>query len=404
MIKFLQKLGPGLLFAGAAIGVSHLVQSTKAGSNFGFGLLWALLLINLIKYPFFQYGPRYAAATGENLLEGYKKLGKWALRIYALLTLATMFTIQTAVTIVTAGIAFLLFGSSFSLELWAVISLGFCFLLLLLGRYNLLDKMMKIIIILLSISTLLAVGIAFNNSGSELPWAQVFPTSNHEVIFLIAFMGWMPAPLDVSIWHSLWAVEKQKTTDIFEKKSALLDFNIGYVSTIILGVCFLLLGGLVMYGSGKSFSDSGGEFSLQLIDMYTENLGDWSFAIIGVAAFTTMFSTTLTTLDASPRAMNKTMELILEKKIEKGYSAWLILLILGTAIVFFFFLSEMGSLIKIATILSFLTAPFYAIMNYLVLCSKHTPKAWQPSKIMHILSIFGILFLVGFNIWYLSIL
>jgi Mn2+/Fe2+ NRAMP family transporter len=264
--------------------------------------------------------------------------------------------------------------------------------------------MMKIIIILLSISTLLAVGIAFNNSGSELPWAQVFPTSNHEVIFLIAFMGWMPAPLDVSIWHSLWAVEKQKTTDIFEKKSALLDFNIGYVSTIILGVCFLLLGGLVMYGSGKSFSDSGGEFSLQLIDMYTENLGDWSFAIIGVAAFTTMFSTTLTTLDASPRAMNKTVELILDKKIEKGYSAWLILLIVGTAIVFFFFLSEMGSLIKIATILSFLTAPFYAIMNYLVLCSKHTPKAWQPSKIMHILSIFGILFLVGFNIWYLSIL
>ena len=404
MIKFLQKLGPGLLFAGAAIGVSHLVQSTKAGSNFGFGLLWALLLINLIKYPFFQYGPRYAAATGENLLEGYKKLGKWALRIYALLTLATMFTIQTAVTIVTAGIAFSLFGSSFSLELWAVIILGFCFLLLLLGKYNLLDKMMKIIIILLSISTLLAVGIAFNNSGSELPWAQVFPTSNHEVIFLIAFMGWMPAPLDVSIWHSLWAVEKQKTTDIFEKKSALLDFNIGYVSTIILGVCFLLLGGLVMHGSGKSFSDSSGEFSLQLVDMYTENLGDWSFAIIGVAAFTTMFSTTLTTLDASPRAMNKTVELILEKKIEKGYSTWLILLILGTAIVFFFFLSEMGSLIKIATILSFLTAPFYAIMNYLVLCSKHTPEAWQPSKIMHILSIFGILFLVGFNIWYLSIL
>ena len=404
MIKFLQKLGPGLLFAGAAIGVSHLVQSTKAGSNFGFGLLWALLLINLIKYPFFQYGPRYAAATGENLLEGYKKLGKWALRIYALLTLATMFTIQTAVTIVTAGIAFSLFGSSFSLELWAVIILGFCFLLLLLGRYNLLDKMMKIIIILLSISTLLAVGIAFNNSGSELPWAQVFPNSNHEVIFLIAFMGWMPAPLDVSIWHSLWAVEKQKTTDVFEKKSALLDFNIGYVSTIILGVCFLLLGGLVMYGSGKSFSDIGGEFSLQLIDMYTENLGDWSFAIIGVAAFTTMFSTTLTTLDASPRAMNKTMELILEKKIKKGYNAWLILLILGTVIIFFLFLSKMGSLIKIATILSFLTAPFYALMNYLVLCSKYTPKSWQPSKTMHILSIFGILFLVGFNIWYLSIL
>jgi Mn2+/Fe2+ NRAMP family transporter len=111
MTKFLQKLGPGLLFAGAAIGVSHLVQSTKAGANFGFGLLWALLLINLIKYPFFQFGPRYAAATGESLLEGYNKLGKGVLKAYALLTIATMFTIQTAVTIVTAGIASTLFGS-----------------------------------------------------------------------------------------------------------------------------------------------------------------------------------------------------------------------------------------------------------------------------------------------------
>ena len=53
MIKYLKKLGPGLLFAGAAIGVSHLVQSTKAGAEFGFGLIWALLLCNLFKYPFF---------------------------------------------------------------------------------------------------------------------------------------------------------------------------------------------------------------------------------------------------------------------------------------------------------------------------------------------------------------
>ena len=116
MIKFLQILGPGLLFAGAAIGVSHLVQSTKAGANFGFGLLWALLLINLIKYPFFQFGPRYATATGESLLDGYKKLGKNVLKVYALLTFATMFTIQTAVTIVTAGIASSLFGAHISME------------------------------------------------------------------------------------------------------------------------------------------------------------------------------------------------------------------------------------------------------------------------------------------------
>ena len=32
--NILKKLGPGLLFAGAAIGVSHLVQSTKSAPDF----------------------------------------------------------------------------------------------------------------------------------------------------------------------------------------------------------------------------------------------------------------------------------------------------------------------------------------------------------------------------------
>ena len=404
MTKFLQKLGPGLLFAGAAIGVSHIVQSTKAGANFGFGLLWALLLINLIKYPFFQFGPRYAAATGESLLEGYNKLGKGVLKAYALLTIATMFTIQTAVTIVTAGIASTLFGSEISMEIWSVIILSVCFLLLLVGKYSLLDKMMKVIIIVLSLSTLFAVAAAFINSTNEPEWTQIVPSTDVELIFLIAFMGWMPAPLDVSIWHSLWAIQKKKQEQNFNSKTAALDFNIGYLGTIVLGIGFLMLGGLVMHGSGKSFSANGGEFSLQLIEMYTQNLGEWSYIIIGVAALTTMFSTTLTTLDASPRAMNKTLELILDKPLNNGYKVWLIVLIIGTISIFFFFLSEMGSLIKIATILSFLTAPFYALMNYILICSKHTPQSFRPSKMMHFLSISGILFLIGFNIWYISIL
>ena len=79
--RILKSLGPGLLFAGAAIGVSHLVQSTRAGADFGFGLLWAILIAALFKYPFFQFGPRYAAATGETLLDGYKKLGSGVLAI-----------------------------------------------------------------------------------------------------------------------------------------------------------------------------------------------------------------------------------------------------------------------------------------------------------------------------------
>jgi Mn2+/Fe2+ NRAMP family transporter len=405
MKRFIQKLGPGLLFAGAAIGVSHLVQSTRAGADFGFGFIWALLLIHLVKYPFFQYGPRYASATGESLLEGYQKLGKWVLILYGLLTSLTMFTIQAAVTIVTAGIATSLFGDFISVKVWTVVILSVCFIILNIGKYHFLDVMMKIIIISLTLTTLMATAMAIYNSNEAVSFIQLLPKGSVEVTFLIAFMGWMPAPLDVSVWHSLWTTEKQKNSNEKQSpKTALLDFNIGYLGTIILGISFIALGALIMYPTGQSFSNSTGMFSVQLIEMYTQSLGNWAYIIIGIAAFTTMFSTTLTTLDASPRSMHKTTELVFEKPFKNGYLIWSIVLILGTLFIYFYFLSEMGKLIKVATVLSFLTAPFYALTNYILISSKHTPKDWQPSKFMHFISCLGLLFLVGFSIWYLTIL
>ena len=403
MIKIIKKLGPGLLFAGAAIGVSHLVQSTRAGADFGFGLLWALLLSNLFKYPFFLFGPKYSIATGESLLDGYYKLGKYVLLTYLILSLITMFTIQTAVTIVTAGLAIELFGITSNITIWACIIITICLLVLLIGKYKLLDNLMKFVIILLTISTLLAVLFAGFNTTHSFELTQVFPKEAVEIAFLVAFMGWMPAPLDISIWQSIWTLEKKKKEKIISEKEIIFDFNIGYVTTVILGICFIALGTFVMYDTGENFSNQGGVFAKQLINLYTISIGDQAFLVIAIAAFTTMFSTTITCLDASPRTMEKTFELLGQNKLA-NYNLWIIILASGTLFIFVFFMSEMGLLVKIATILSFITAPFYAIVNFKLINSKHTPEEFRPSKFINILSVLGIIFLSCFTIWYLTIL
>ena len=369
--NWLKNLGPGILFAGAAIGVSHLVQSTRAGADFGFGLIWALVLIHIVKYPFFQFGPRYATATGESLLDGYKKLGKGVLLAYFILNLATMFTL-----------------------------IGFT--LLVTGRYSLLDKLMKLIVITLTLSTTIALIIAAFNSTNTYSFVQIIPEGAVEIGFLIAFLGWMPAPLDVSIWQSLWALEKQKDkTTEFNTKQAIFDFNIGFMSTLVIGIFFVALGAIVMYNSGETFSDGAVQFSKQLMTLYTKSLGPEMYIFIAAAAFTTMFSTTITTLDASPRAMTKAFELLSHKTYKNMYWFWISFLSIGTISILIFFKSEMGFLVKTATILSFLTAPFYAIVNYILISSKHTPEEWRPSLQLKMLSWFGILFLIGFSIWYL---
>ncbi len=99
--SFWTNFGPGLLWAAAAIGVSHLVQSTRAGATAGFGLIGVIVLALILKYPFFEFGPRYAAATGQSLVEGYRRIGKWALWLYFILTLFTSLIVDVAIVLFT---------------------------------------------------------------------------------------------------------------------------------------------------------------------------------------------------------------------------------------------------------------------------------------------------------------
>ncbi len=400
LLSLLRTLGPGLLFAGAAIGVSHLVQSTRAGAGYGFGLLWAVVIVHLFKYPFFRYGPRYAMATGQSLIEGYAQLGRWVLGLYTVLTFLTMFTIQAAVTIVTAGLAISLFGVSDDVGLWSIIVTLSCCAILFWGRYHLLDRIIKGIILILTLSTIAVVVLAFDSNQQSIRWTQVLPQGRVHIAFLIALMGWMPAPLDISAWYSIWTVEKQKDLADYQEQQSELDFNVGYLATIFLAFCFVALGALVMYRSGVPLEGTAGAFAQQLISLYTDQLGARYAILIKIAAFATMFSTTITTLDASPRAMAQSVRL-LAKTQKENYRLWLIVLSLGTIFILCFMVSSMMTMVKLATIISFLTAPFYAVANYVLISSKHTPKAWRPSMGMKIWSYLGFGFLIGFSIWYL---
>ena len=135
--------------------------------------------------------------------------------------------------------------------------------------------------------------------------------------------------------------------------------------------------------------------------MYSQNLGSWSFYLIGAAALTAMFSTTITTLDASPRAMARSLKLLGNFKEKKSYTTVLISLVIGTQIIILYAGSSMSLLIKVATILSFISAPFYAICNLLLVKGNYISESDRPGKSLIVLSYLGILFMIGFSLYYL---
>jgi Mn2+/Fe2+ NRAMP family transporter len=396
-------VGPGILFAGAAIGVSHLVQSTRAGAGFGFDLLWAVALVLLFKYPFFQYAHRYTAATGESLLQGYLRLGRWALILFMGVVVISSFITMAAVTVVTAGLAGALLGLEMSLTVISLILLVVISAMLLVGHYRLLDQVMKVMVLVLGVLTLAAVGIAAAHGPAGTPgFTHPSVWSVGGLTFLLALMGWMPAPLDIGAWSSLWILEKHKgDARPPTVAQALLDFNLGYVATVVLAFAFVSFGALVMFGTGAEFSPSGIAFARQLVDMYTGTLGAWSRWLIALVAFITMFSTTITVLDGYSRTLAAGSGLLLAQQRAPGKQStkvfMIVLVVLAVAIIGFF-MGGMRALVDVATVLAFLTAPLVAVLNFTIVRRDNVPQDMRPGRFLSWLSWAGIGFLAGFSL------
>ncbi len=362
--KWHRFIGPGLLYAGASVGVSHLIQSTRAGAEYGWWPLWAIVFIHLAKYPFFKMGPQYAMRTGHSLIQGYFKLGWWAVGLFLLYTAVTMWAIIAAVTAVTAGIAGFVFGLSADTGSVSAVILAICAAILLIGKYKWLDRSMTYIIVILSVSTLAAFIIAMVHSEGVHPQSLGEILNGVTLLMLVKLMGWMPAPLDISVWHSIWTLEKQSVSKgQITYRQSMTDFNLGYWGTMVLAMLFLGMGVFSLYGSGVHLPDAGVGFSKILLGMYTSQLGVWSFAIVAAAALATMFSTVLTCLDAIPRSLAETWNIAAGNRKSHRYMLSMALVIGGALALLTIWNPGMITMVDLATVLSFVGTPAYAWLN-----------------------------------------
>ncbi len=394
-------IGPGILVACAAIGGSHLVWSTRAGADYGWKLVGLVLLANLLKYPFFLYGQRYTAATGESLLDGYHRQGRFYLLLFLLINILTGAINIAGVAMLTGA---LLGGFGFlpgNLTSWTIAILALCTLLILLGHYKLLDGLAKGVVIVLSLSTLAAVALAIGRGSAAAPgFVGPSPWQWETFPFLVFLLGWMPAPIDLSAWASLWIFSRSKQTGHFATtRETSIDFYLGYIMTVVLAVAFIALGKLIMFGTGESFSDSGIAFSNQLIGLYGTTIGAWSRPLILTAAFATMFSTTLTCVDGYPRALAACCDIFSGHRLDfrRSHQAWIVLSVLAAGVIVVFFAKSLIHHLAFAAAVSFLTSPVLAAINFKVMYGSNVPEKQRPGLVLALISWLGIAFFVAMS-------
>ncbi|WP_299011880.1 divalent metal cation transporter [uncultured Shewanella sp.] len=401
--QLLRAMGPGLLMAAAAIGASHLVASTRAGAEFGWQLAWVIVAINVIKYPFFAAGARYTVATGESLLQGYYHQGRGYLVVFTLLNAVGAVASTAGVTMLTS--AMLTLFIPLSIDILALIVLFSSLALIIFGHYRLLDKLSKVIMFALTLTTLIAVAMALNIPPvMSSDFVAVSPWQWANIGFLVAMMGWMPAPIEVSVWNSLWLIEKQKQMPI-SKKQALLDFNLGYVLTIVIALAFLSLGSLVMYGTNETFSNSGALFANQIIDLYSNVMGGESRYLIGVVALLCIFSTTVTVIDGYSRSLAESWALLTHyskdnHKIVGLTGIRISISVLGLFIILFF-QGALLPLLEFVMILAFITTTVFAALNFKLMISPQLAVEDRFGPLMKLWSWVGVLYFVGFSVLFI---
>lgn len=422
--------------AGAAIGVSHLVQSTRAGAIYGAGALLFVLLANLMKYPFYEYGHRYAAASGQTLIQAYYQQGKRYFIPFLILSLISAVGSFAVDAFVAGMLVKYLWLPQVSETLLAVGVLLFCWGLIALGRYHLFEQITKACVLVLAVATIVAVvaaGISALGPGSSSSTVlEVASTTNNSraalfswaaLPFWVAFMGWMPGGLELSVWQSLWvqaASAERQAQESGESVTcagtfppprpsaetalaeAAVDFNVGYGVTVVLACLFLILGSLTLPAQGLASEPAA--FAGQLVGMYSGLIGAWAEPVIGLCAIAAIFSTTFTVVEAYPRTLETSLgELFPQLQTVSGpLRAGIALALIGLAAgLLSVFSAGFEPLIDTITIIAFIAAPFYAWLNMRSIDT--LVESAQPAPWLARLAVVGLVYLSGFSLLFISL-
>ena len=361
ILNVLSQLKAGVMMAGAAVGVSHLVQSTRAGAEFGLHAIAFIILAHVLKYYFFRIGYEYPEKFNKDLISGYAKMGKSYLCLYLAINLVAGIGSIVVLSYVTAS--FLSIWSPLAIEYNAILILLVSFIIVLYSSLNSVDGLVKLLLAALAITTFIATIIAiFDINMGDLITQEIDTIENSAIIystaFLLAFMGWMPIPLEASSWSSFWIVRRGGEKNL---KKTLFDFHVGYIITAILAILFLTLGYVGFYGKDINVVASASSFPQFLLETYGNIIGDWVKPIIAIACLATLISTTITLCDGYPYAIKRTIDELSGKDLNFKIIGWGI----ATTAISILLLSvvSLKFLVDTITITSFLTAPFIGLLN-----------------------------------------
>ena len=211
------KMGPGVLVAAAFIGPGTVTVCTIAGVQYGYSLLWALLLSVLATVVLQEMAARLGIVTQKGLAHVIKEeIGVRWLKILVLGLILSAIVIGNAAyeggNIGGASLGLeAIFGQEYlSFYPWAV---GiFAFILLFFGNYQVLEKVLVSLVVVMSISFLLTAIITKPDISAIIKGLYIPKIPNGGILTIIALVGTTVVPYNLFL-HTSLVSEKWKSKE-----------------------------------------------------------------------------------------------------------------------------------------------------------------------------------------------
>jgi len=348
-----KKLGPGVLVAAAFIGPGTVTACTLAGVDFGFNLLWAMLLSIIATFILQEMSARLGIVTQKGLADVIKQeLHNPIIRNSVIALIFSAIIIGNAsyeagnIGGATLGME-ALFGTNYS-SLYPFVLGGLAFVLLYLGSYKALEKVFIVLVLIMSLSFVMTAILTKPYMWELLKGLLVPSVPKNGILTIIALVGTTVVPYNLFL-HAALVSEKWKSKD---------DLNLAKRDTMV----SIILGGLVSISiiiSAAAINSLEVNNVMGMAKALEPLYGSAALYFLGIGMFAAGITSSITAPLAAAYVANSCFGWNAGLKDFKFRMIWMVILFLGV-----FFLSfgiKPIEIIKFAQITNGLLLPIIAV-------------------------------------------
>jgi Mn2+/Fe2+ NRAMP family transporter len=232
-------IGPGLVIAATGLGAGDLIAASVAGARFGTTILWAAVVGAIMKYAMNEGLTRWQLATGSTLLEGWVQRLPKIISLYFFIYLLLWSFIVAGALIAGTGLAAHALYPGISVEIWGILHSLLALALILIGRYSLLEHLMKVfmglmLLVVIICAVLVAPGISGILSGLLIP-----SIPEGSILFIFSVIGGVGGSVTL-LCYGYWIRERDwnQPQDLPRTR---YDLAIAYVLTGLFGIAIIIV-------------------------------------------------------------------------------------------------------------------------------------------------------------------